>query len=361
MNIGVIFGGQSCEHDISVITGVMTLNALSVRHRAVPIYIDGDGVWLTGKGFDRTEAFVGDVKGRKVHLRPASRRLYYENGRKVADLDAVIICNHGQKGEDGCLAGLLEMCGIPYVGSGVRASAIGMDKYTQKLLFRALQIPTVRFVGVTESDMKDGIFDLADSLKDMNFPLIVKPSNLGSSIGISAAADFKELFMRLDEAFEWDKRVVIEEKLTDFIEVNCAVLGKDAALVSEVEQPLSEGFLSYEDKYAARGKGDCGRYMPAHITAEQREQVRELAARVFKAVGASGVARVDFLIKEGEIFVNEINTVPGSMASYLFAFDGMTFPALADRLIRDAFAVEKEKKSLRHTYDSDVLKNLPKK
>jgi len=407
--LGVIFGGVSCEHDISIITGVMTVNAASVRHDVVPIYIDGSGQWLTGKDFNKTDTFLCGIfgsskseksgrtkdgkdrlklKAKKVHLRPSSNWLYSDNGRPYKWLDAVVICNHGLNGEDGSLSGLLQLAGIPYAGSGVLASAVGMDKITQKRIFEHAGFTVTPFAAVEKWETENKLYDMVTRVGKLGFPLMLKPSNLGSSIGIVRANDYKELFDGLNQAFEWDERVLVEQALDGFTELNCAVLGAGARVVaSEVEEPvLSDGgFLSFKDKYVRKdsggslrgskdsagtgsgvsgaiterrqlSKGATGRYLPARISAELREEVQDTAKAVFRLIGCSGVARVDFLLKDSKLYVNEINTVPGSLSSYLFAFDGMGFPLLIDKLLAAAFDVFEKKKKLKYTYDSNVLK-----
>ncbi|MCL2675222.1 MAG: hypothetical protein FWE84_01345 [Firmicutes bacterium] len=427
MRIGVFFGGRSCEHDISIITGVMTVNAAKAAgHKVTPVYIDGAGQWYTGRGFDSVAVFLEKgYKKKKIHLCPADRGVYTKRGRRLATLDAVINCCHGRGGEDGCLAGLLELSGVPCANGGVLAGAVGMDKTVQKRLFEHEELNVTPFIGINKHELEDGFFDAVAAVKEkLTFPLMVKPARGGSSIGIGRAHDFKEFFLRLDEAFMWDDKVIVENALTDFIEVNCAVLGSGYnVVVSEVEQPVSSGFLSFENKYGGVGsgewklgsgewgvgsgewgvesgelrlelekvkntqsnltttpnsklqtpnstltphsplptphscsKGDTGRYLPARISPEMSRDVRAAAKKAFELIGCAGVARVDFLIKDGELFINEINTVPGSLSSYLFAFDGMGFPLLVDKLLEIAVREYEKKQKLTFAYDSGVLR-----
>jgi len=377
MKIGVVFGGRSCEHDISIISGIMTINAASERHEVVPIYIDGCGDWWTAKHMISVKVFADGLykkKSKRVHLRPNCQWLFCQKGKKVHKLDVVIICTHGKNGEDGCLAGLLEMSGIAYAGSGVLASAVGMDKIMQKQVLRDAGFKVVRFFSVEKGDVDGGLYDLVGKVEKIGFPLILKPSNLGSSIGIIRVSDFKELFDGLKQAFCWDERVLVEEALEDFTEYNCAVLGasggKSELILSEIEEPISDGFLGYSEKYELFGgskadgsgeyksasKGCMGRYLPARADADLRGEIFEAARGVFRLLGCSGVARVDFLFKDGQLYVNEINTVPGSMSNYLFEFGGLSFSGLVDRLIRAAMDECKRKGELKLKFDSNVLK-----
>jgi D-alanine-D-alanine ligase len=338
----------------------MTANAAAAAHDVLPVYIDGKGSMLVGKDFDKIKTFSdGKAKGKRVHFVPPQNTLFFEKGKKVCDVDVAINCCHGLNGEDGTLSSLFELCNVPYVGSGVLASAIGMDKLAQKRIFVSGGLDVVPFVGIHKEEEANNFFSCIEEINQkLTFPLILKPSNLGSSIGIGRAADYSEFFVRLAEAFEWDSSVVVENALQDFVEVNCAAIKiGNNLLVSQIEQPLSEGFYSYENKYSSRsGKGETGRYLPAHIDATTAEKVRELTKTVYRLIGCSGVARVDYLIKDETVFVNEINTIPGSMASYLFAFDGIQFPQLIDKLIETALVRHKAKAKQRFSYDSNILK-----
>ncbi|MBE5730746.1 MAG: D-alanine--D-alanine ligase [Clostridiales bacterium] len=354
MKIAVVFGGRSSEHDISIITGVMAVNAASIRHEVIPVYISREGEMISGKGFDRTDTFEGEVKGKKVVFVPGSGGITV--GGRLIKLDCVINACHGRSGEDGALSGLLELAAIPYVGSDVRASAVGMDKLLFKQVMDAYGLPVLPYFGVSKHEYANVSYDIEERASGLDFPLIVKPCNLGSSIGIGIANDYRELFVLLDGAFEWDRRAIVEKALTDFVEVNCAVLGYDDLVISsEVEQPVGfDDFLSFDDKYMRSVKAEV-RKMPAALPDSMRQKIRALAERVFVAVGCSGIARIDFLVKGEDVYVNEINTVPGSLSEYLFSYSGVTFVELIDRLIEGAIKIKKNKDSLKYSYESTVL------
>ncbi len=354
MKIAVIFGGKSSEHDISIITGVMAVNAAGVKHEVIPVYVTREGRMLTGKCFDKVEHFLSPVKGKPVCFVPASGGM--KIGSRFVHIDCAINACHGHGGEDGALSGLLELCEIPYVGSSVSASAIGMDKWVFKRIMESCGLPVVPYFGVNRYEYGKPDFDIASFVDKIGFPLIVKPCNLGSSIGVGIANDFRELFVALDAAFMWDRRAVVEKALVGFTEVNCAVLGyDDILLTSEVEQPVGfKDFLNFDDKYCRSLKTEV-RKMPAPLPDDVRLKVRSLSEQVFKAVGCSGVARTDFLIDGDDIFVNEINTVPGSLSEYLFGYGGMTFVELIDRLISDALKIKEGKDALKYRYQSNVL------
>ncbi|MDR0425646.1 MAG: D-alanine--D-alanine ligase [Clostridiales bacterium] len=359
MNIAVIYGGKSCEHNISVITGVQVLNAVK-GHNVVPIYIDNRGIWHTGKNLGDINNYKqrGRLKTRRVYLKPGDGYLYAERHKRLAAIDCAVLCNHGAGGEDGSLQGLLQLCGIPYTGSGVAASACGMDKALMKKLFKADRLPVVPYAAVTREAFDADIKAVFARLKKLGYPVIVKPASGGSSIGIGMAHDGKELLNALHVAFMWDNTVVAERALTDFVELNCAVLGdRETVITSEVEQPVGwSEFLSFADKYEkSKFKSENGgRLMPAAVPDETRAAVREAAERAFRSVGAAGVARVDFMLDRAadKLYVNEINTIPGSLAHYLFSFDGMDFSALLDRLIGLAVKEKERQDRLQFVYTS---------
>lgn len=347
--IAVFFGGRSCEHDISIITGLQALAAC--RKKCIGIYIDGDGVWWTGDGFDSVNAVKNKkFNGKRVHIRPAEQYLYCKN-KRICKIDAALLCMHGMLGEDGSLQGMLEMCDIPYTGSGVLASAVGMNKLYSKKIFSAAGLNVLPYVAI---DRKDYEADAYAALKPLNdnigYPVIVKPCNLGSSIGISVADNLNELYAALRVAFEWDDTVIAEKALSDFTEVNCAVLGdgKDA-VASDTEQPVGwKTFLTFSDKYSGDIKSTRHK-IPADVGAETNEKIQSLAVQAFNAIGAAGVARVDFLVKGEDIYVNEINTIPGSLANALFE-SNTDFPRLIDTMIDYAVARKKRQNRLNRVY-----------
>lgn len=349
MTVAVIFGGKSCEHNVSIVTGLQALGEFASGHKAIAVYIDEKGVWHTGKEYADMATYANRkgqaYPGKEVHVRPSSPYLYAKNGKKLAKLDCCLLCNHGMNGEDGSLQGLLQLAGIPYTGSGVLASAAGMDKSVMKRLFGAAELPMVPYVCMKSEEYVQDVYGALEQIKQsLTFPLIVKPCNLGSSIGITIAHDYNELFAAVRVAFEWDTKAVIESALTDFEEFNCAVLCGEP---SEVEKPVGwKDLLTYEDKYLSKSEG-VGREFPAEIDNELREKIQLLAVKAYEAVGAEGVARVDFLYKDGALYVNEINTIPGSLSSYFFE-GGM--PQVIEALLKQAEHTHAEKKRLQYAY-----------
>ncbi len=357
--IAVFFGGRSCEHDISIITGLQALSAC--REKCAPVYIDPNGVWWTGDGFDSVNAVkYGRFRGKPVHIRPSSRYLYCKN-KRLFSIDAALLCMHGMFGEDGALQGCLEMSGIPYTGSGVLASAVGMNKLASKRAFEKAGLSVVPYMSMTRSEYDSDVSPkLKELKKKIGFPVIVKPCNLGSSIGISVAKTQTEFFTALRVAFEWDDTVIIEQALDGFTEVNCAVLGdayfgetpacdSDRPIVSETEQPVGwKEFLTFSDKYAGDVKATRHK-VPADIGDELNEEVKSSAVKAFIAVGCAGVARVDFMIKDSDVYVNEINTIPGSLAYRLFR-EKLDFSRLIGKLTDIAEKRYKRESALKRVY-----------
>jgi D-alanine-D-alanine ligase len=360
--VAVVFGGESVEHEVSVITAMQVIAALgATSHEVVPLYISKAGRWLTGSMLTSVDSFRDldelhrvaepvwlsvDPAQPGVVVAPGRRRTWL--GARPADartvpVDVVLPVTHGGAGENGALQGLLEMAGLPYAGSGVAASAVCMDKPLAKTVLRAAGLPVLPDVVAGRARLAAGRDDLLAEIEDrIGYPAFVKPVGLGSSIAAGAAGDREELVSRLEVAALYDGRLMIESAQTGATEVNCAVLGDaSSARPSVCEQPLSEGMLTYQDKYAAGGKGkgkgmqSARRLIPAPIGDELTAAVQDAAVRAFQAVGAAGVARVDLFVDpaSGTLHVNEINTIPGSLAFYLWEPAGLSFPALLEELI----------------------------
>ncbi len=388
--VGVIFGGRSVEHEVSIVTAHQLMEVLSSRHEVVPIYIARDGKWFTGaalNGLDvyrnkrweqeGEEAFLPATYGYGGLMVPGSR---LKGSRKVG-LDVVVPAIHGTYGEDGTLQGLLELSGIPYAGSGVVASAVGMDKVAMKMAFRGTGLPLVPDV-VIDLEQPRGLDAGLNAVEEqLGYPAFVKPVKAGSSVGIGKARDRTALAELVDVAGRYDTRVLVEKAMESCIEINCSVLGGGGRepRASVCEQPLAwEEFLSFEDKYmrGRKGRGDAvegggrtggakspegmaslDRRIPAPISDELTKQIQENAVGAFKATGASGVARVDsFLNSEtGQTWVMEINTMPGSFAFYLWEASGVSFADLAEELLAIAHDRHVAVADRLFTFDSGML------
>lgn len=375
--IGVFFGGNSVEHEVSVISGLQALNSLNKdKYDAVAVYMTRSGEFYAGEAAARIEEYA-DLpalvkKCERVVPVPAGGRadlIFYpprKLGKKLyATIDCVLPVVHGTNVEDGALQGFFRTLGVPFAGCDVLASAAGMDKFVMKTLFRAAGLPVLDAVRVSEAAWRaDPDAELSAAEERLGMPVIVKPVDLGSSVGITIARDADALRAALDNAFLFSDAALVERALTDPREINCAVLGNsDEAKPSECEEPVSGGdILSYEDKYVSGGKGGKGmsgakRLIPAPISPELREKIRGYAVSAFRALGCEGVARIDFLLDGDEVFVNEINTIPGSLAFYLFEPAGMKYPELLDELIRLALARERRRARRSTSIDTGILKN----
>lgn len=356
MSIAVIFGGRSCEHNVSIVTGVQLANAVK-RLDPLPIYIDGKGVWKTGKDLFDIDAVKTSKKLKTVTLRPGSRGLYTLRGRKVAELDAAVLCLHGRNGEDGSVQGLLELCGVPYTGSGVLASALCLDKPAFKQFVKNEGIPTVPYVVFSRNEFAENSYAVAERLNAVGYPFIVKPACLGSSVGVGVARSEAELVEATRTAFAFDNRVVAEKLLENFREFNCAAIGDDRGVtVSEVEEPIGwKEFLSFEDKYAG-GKALMRRRFPAEVGKDVSDEIKRLTRAVFELAGLSGIVRVDFMLSDrGELFLNEVNTLPGSLAAYFFKREGTDETELVRRLVEIAKRRKAESDRLTYSYSSAAV------
>jgi D-alanine-D-alanine ligase len=406
--VGVAFGGRSVEHDVSIITGLQAVAALSERHAPVPVYIARSGRWYTGEAlrdlavyqqgkqgggdpdaeevtFDLHSGRLLPVPRHGVHVpgggsllrtpwrgtprgggQAGGRRAGGRGGRgdQSIDLDAVVLATHGTQGEDGCLQGALELAQLPYAGPPVGAAAAAMDKVLTKAVLAQAGLPALAHLALRRADWDAGRDAcLVRARAAFGFPLYVKPASLGSSVGVSRCEDDAELAEALELAFELDRVCLVEPAAQGGIEVNCAVIGRpgEPARASVCEQPLaSGGLLSFEDKYMRSGKAEgsksAQRLIPAPIGDRLTERVRELARAAFAAFGCAGVTRVDFLVDAQErVWINELNTIPGSFSFYLWEPAGLPFVDLMDKLLDLALADHRDKQRTTTAFDTNLL------
>jgi D-alanine-D-alanine ligase len=382
MRIGVIFGGRSVEHDVSVVTAHQVMAVLGAAHEVVPIYVTRDGRWLSSPRLNDLAVYRdgrAEAVGDEAHIPPvagfgglqvAGSRL---KGPQRVPLDVVVPAVHGTYGEDGTLQGLLELADIPYTGSGVLGSAVGMDKVAMKAAFKGAALPTVDDVLVEPEDLDDleGVIGRVE--EEIGYPAFVKPTHLGSSVGIGKAKDRAGLEHAIEVARRYDHRLLIERSMEGCIEVNCSVLGGTGVppRVTVCEQPIAwQEFLSFSDKYMRGRKGPKGsgrgkqagmaaqdRRIPAPISDELTAKVQANALAAFHAIDASGVARIDSFVDEssGETWVMEINTVPGSFSFYLWEASGTSFQELMKTLLDIAVATHHQKSELMFSFESGML------
>ena len=357
MNIALIYGGTSCERDVSVITGIQAMGMLDkFKYRVYPVLICEDGSMLMPKNAGEIRTYIGEKDvGTPVHFEGSE--LVFRKGirHERAHIDCALLCAHGGTGENGALQGFLEICRIPYTSPGVEASAICMNKITSKNVFLGWGANILPAAKVERGGEEEALA----YARDLGFPVIVKPARQGSSIGIDVAKDEEELKSALQVAFEFDDCAVIERALENFTEINCAcVKSRGEIIVSSLERPVCwKEFLTFEDKYLSNGKGKMSasaREFPAKIPAEQEEYIRRTSYDIYKEMGMKGVVRFDYLIdnERGEVFLNEANTIPGSLASYLFTDKGIDGNRLMDIMIEEAVSEGVGKAA---KFSSDVL------
>lgn len=376
-NIGVFFGGRSTEHEISVISASQAMHAIDRdKYDVTPVYITKDGTWYTGKSLFEISNYRNIPELLKqcepVYMRPlyGDYKLYKMKkpmfgSDVVCELDVVIPVLHGSNGEDGIFEGVLESTGIPYAGCDVLASANGMDKITMKMILNHCGIPVVDFVWFTDkqwfTDQESMINEIESKL---GYPVIVKPANLGSSVGIGRAASRERLIECVEDASRYSSRLIVEHMVDNLKEINCSVLGDcDEYQTSVCEEPIKSGeILSYEDKYMGGSKGAKGmqasqKRIPADLPETVSTEIRRLAGETFRVLGCHGVSRVDVIVDDdnGKIYVNEINTIPGSLSFYLWEATGISFPELMDKLVSLALKRKRERSSKTVTYSRNIF------
>ena len=359
INVGVVFGGRSVENEISVVTANQAMDAMdNEKYNIIPIYITKEGKWYSGEALRNVENYRNTKKlismCEEVYMRPTygDSNLYRSKcgifkKNIVAKLDVILPALHGTNCEDGTFQGIMEFCGIPYTGCNTLASANGMDKITMKMILKECGIPVVDYYWFSDKEWDDKKESTIENIEEkLGYPVIIKPANSGSSVGIRAAHNREELIDAIDYAISFTSRVIIEKYVQKLKEVNCAVLGNYYECQPSVcEVPVRSGeILSYQDKYMngggkqSQGMQSTVREIPANLPEASTQFIQKAACDTFRALDCDGVARIDFIIDEstGNIFVNEINTIPGSLSFYLWEYSGINFGALIDRLIEIA-------------------------
>ena len=379
-NIGVFFGGRSVEHEISVISALQAINAFnSDKYDIIPIYLTKEGRWFTGSELlnmenykdmkaletKTTEVFMKPVYG-DYNLYKVDSGLFSKKNPVVATLHAAIPVLHGTNCEDGIFEGVLETVGIPYAGCNTLSSAVGMDKIMMKMILQSEGIPVVDYVWTTDKAWgKDREAVIAKVEEKLGYPVIVKPANLGSSVGIGRADNREELIAKIDNAEKFSQRIIIEKCIQQLKEINCSVLGDyEECRASILEEPIKTGeILSYTDKYmggsksAGHGMQASDKRIPADLDKETTERIRKMAVDTFKALACHGVSRIDVMIdeKDNSIYVNEINTIPGSLSFYLWEATGISFEKLMDKLVELAIKRKRETDRKTFSYDSNIF------
>jgi D-alanine-D-alanine ligase len=337
------------------------------------VYIARDGRWFSGVPLLELDSFTNEVASLKgvvpVVLSPSTQHhgliLNPVAGRlqksEIQRIDVLFPAVHGSHGEDGTLQGLFELADIPYVGCGVLASAVGNDKAVTKIVLRAAGVPVIEDVVFTRTEWHEDAEAILKRITDtLSFPLFVKPATLGSSIGVGRVDDVAMLRTSIEVATTFDRRVLVEPAVVNCVEINCAVLGDDRGITPSVlEQPISwETFLTYDDKYLRGGGGGmkgAERIIPAPLEPEMTEKIQSMAVRAFGALQGRGIARIDFLLRGDEVFLNEINTMPGSLALYLWRETGMSAHDVVNRLVALAQDSHAEKRRTSFDYQTNLI------
>lgn len=395
LRVAVIYGSRTCEHDVSIVSALQAMDNLDKNeYDVVPVYIARDGQWYTGQqlrniAFYRAfrPALVNHVApimsdDGKLTLIPVSSiaphgfrgmmKVLMSNmnlGEDTAEkCDVALPVMHGMNGEDGTLQGMLELFNVPYTSSGVLGSALGMDKIAMKQFFRGCGFPVVDGMWFSRSEWqenREGVLARVEAA--CPYPLYVKPANLGSSIGISRATDKASLIRAIETAVEYDRRILVERGIEKPVEINCSALRvKGEVRASLCEMPASwEEFLTFDDKYlrgSKSGKGQgmesLARKVPAPISDELTERIREMTVHVYNVMDCKGVVRIDYMLEGDELYINEINIIPGSLAFYLWEPLGISFKEMLDIMIESAFAAHAEKNRSVFSYDSNILSSV---
>lgn len=377
IRVGVIFGGETVEHEVSIISAIQAMNKMDTqKYEIVPIYITKDRRWYTGEILKEMETFQ-DLNLLKRYTKNVvlcshkGRFILQSTGlfkREIKEIDIAFPIVHGTNVEDGNLQGYLATVGIPYVGASVAAAALGQDKVFQKQIWSTEDLSITNYVWFFDSEYNENKADIIKKVSKLKMPVIVKPANLGSSVGIEIAHDKEELAAAIEDAITYDSKILVEEVVANLKEVNISVLGTyDNYELSVIEEVMSDNeLLTYKDKYIGSSKKDgtsskgmlsTARKIPANISSKMEKEVQELAAKSFRALGLAGNVRIDFLIdtKKNKVYINEVNTIPGSLAFYLWDPKGKDYSTLLDDMINIAVKEYKRKTSKTHSFESNIL------
>lgn len=390
LNIAVIFGSRSCEHDVSIISALQLMEAAKAAGFTVtPVYISREGLWYTGEALTSIETFrefnpMGkgiirvnlDVSANAGDLwawPPQRAGLFAKVPAPIAHIDAAIPVLHGLHGEDGTVQGLLEMANIPYASSGVLGSAVGMDKIAMKQILRGAGYPVLDYVWFTRDQLKNDREAIVERIeREIRYPAFVKPAALGSSIGVSKAENREELDKAIDLAASYDRRILVEVGINNPVEINCAALGYGENVRTSVcEMPVpstGDKFLNFFEKYlrnagtkgeGSRGMKSLSRVVPAPIGEELTERIQRMTKEIFKLLDCRGTVRIDFILDENDVlYVNEPNTIPGSLAFYLWQECGVSFAQLVETMVEDALRAHADKSASVFAFDSTILQKV---
>jgi len=393
LRVGVFFGGKSTEHEISCISANQAINALNKdKYDVLPIYISKNGEFYIGDKLFDLANYSKIVKDPDQEL---TKVCIYKDGseaivsnvkglvKKNKAIDVAFLVVHGTNVEDGTLAGYIQMLDIPYTSCDVLGGAVGQDKAVMKDIFKAEDIPMVDYFVIYNSDFEDNYKDYLAKAKKIKFPLIAKPCNLGSSVGIEVIKNEAEFKDKINECLKYDFKVVVERMISNLKEVNISVIGTNEKVKVSAIEEVTNGFLDYDKKYnpngskggskklgcksnklgASKGMASTVRKIPADISATQKKIIEETAKKAFKVLNANGVVRIDFMIdtKSKKVYCNEINTIPGSLAFYLWKEVGMDFEMMCDELIKNGLTRYAKRSKKTYSFDTNILDNYRRK
>ena len=380
IKLGILFGGVSVEHEISIITAIQAMNSIdTMKYDIIPIYIAKDGTWYCGqmlkdiKIYSDMDLLKRYAKEVVLYKRDGKFVLQNKRGLLRKDVTEVDICfpiMHGTYGEDGNLQGYLETVGIPYCEADTYAAVVGQDKVFMKQIWGSSGVPVVKYDWFYDYDFNKNPDKIIERLEKMGYPLIVKPARLGSSVGITVCKDNAELREAILEAINYDTKILVEEVVKNLVEVNISVLGnyqkQSLSVIEEVGS--SNKLLTYEDKYIGGAKGNspskgmasAKRIIPARIGDKLTKEVNEIAIKAYRSLNATGVVRIDFLIdkKNEKVYANEINSIPGSLSYYLWNKTDKEYPELLEDIINLGIREYKNKNSKTHSFDTNILSNF---
>ena len=378
IKLGVIFGGETVEHEVSIISALQALQNLNKdKYDIIPLYISKNRTWYTGDKLTNIETFKNFENNEKyvtpVTLYKKDNKFYLQNTtglirKDITDIDIVLPIVHGNNVEDGSLAGYLDTIGIPYVGPHVLGAALGQDKVTMKQVMKTENIPVVDFIWFFDSEYLDNKENILKDIKKLGYPVVVKPATLGSSVGITFVKSEKEVEEAIEEAISYDNKIVVEKAVENLVEVNVSVLGNyESQKVSPLEEVMGlDEILSYSDKYlggsktkgsGSKGMASTNRIIPARISEKLTKDIQKTSKKVFKLLNLSGVCRIDYLIdkKTEKFYVNEPNTIPGSLSFYLWKEAGVEYKDLLDEMISIAIKEYKNKSKKTMSFESNIL------
>jgi len=369
-NIGVLFGGMSVEHDVSIITGLQIIeNIDKAKYNAIPFYIDKTGEWFSDKKLIDIKIFDQWESNKKKFKKFYPSLNKKDKNNLLINADVIIIAAHGTQCEDGKLQGIFEFLDIPYSSSGVVGSATGMDKIIMKKIFSGMGLPVLPYLWFTRDEWNKEQKEWINKIHyTLDYPIFVKPANLGSSIGISMANNEKELINAVEIAVNYDSRILIEKGIKKAVEINASALYYNKEiLISELEEPVHwEEFLSFEDKYirpnskSKSGLSNMSRKIPPDINDDIKNEIKEYTKRIYRAMDCKGVVRIDYILDNDreKVYVNEINTIPGSFSFYLWEPVNINFTKLLDMIIDESIKANENKKQNILVYDSQILKRM---